>query len=95
MTFDGKRNVLIKSDALSVDPHFGVELDYQKIVHLRFGLGEFQEIKDFDGSTSNVYQPNFGLGFVVKQVTIDYALTDITNQSESLYSNVFSVKVSL
>ena len=91
-SFDGQRNVLIKSEFASIDPAFGVELDYKKTIFLRFGVGDIQEVKDFDNSTFRTYQPNFGIGFKVKSVTIDYALTDIGDQSESLYSNVFSLK---
>lgn len=94
-SFDGERNVLIKSDAASIDPVAGLELNYQKIAFLRMGLGNIQEVKDFDGSTSTTFQPNFGLGVKIKKVTIDYALTDIGDQSESLYSHVFSLKASL
>ncbi|MEM1408486.1 MAG: hypothetical protein AAGG59_17010, partial [Bacteroidota bacterium] len=91
-TFDGERNVLWKSKFASVDPAFGLETDYKNTVFLRFGIGDIQEVKDFDNSTYRTYQPNFGLGFRIKSVTIDYALTDIGDQSESLYSNVFSLK---
>ena len=31
ITTDGKRNVLIKSNTLSIDPHLGLEFDYKKI----------------------------------------------------------------
>ncbi|MDN5202949.1 PorV/PorQ family protein [Fulvivirgaceae bacterium BMA10] len=94
-SFDGKRNVLIKSDFASIDPNIGFEFNYLKKVFLRFGLGNFQEIKDFDESTYTSYQPNFGLGIRINNVFIDYALTDIGDQSESLYSHVFSLKVAM
>lgn len=94
ITFDGKRNVLIKSDPVSIDPHMGVEIDYKKIVFLRLGVGNYQRIKDFDGTTYGTVQPNFGIGVKIKSVVIDYALTDVGNLSESLFSNIFSIKVS-
>ncbi|MEM9982483.1 MAG: hypothetical protein AAF734_08305, partial [Bacteroidota bacterium] len=92
-TFDGQRNVLIRSNFASVDPRIGVEADYKQKIFLRFGAGEVQEIKDFDGTTYYTYQMNFGVGLQFKQFAIDYALTDIGDQAEALYSNVFSVKV--
>jgi hypothetical protein len=92
-TFDGERNVLIKTSSISIDPSIGLEFDYKKLVYLRFSVGNFQEIKNFDGSTYLSYQPNFGLGIQLKRFTIDYALTDVGDQSEALYSNVFSLKV--
>jgi len=91
-SFDGKRNVLLKSDFASMDASLGLEANYKKTVYLRVGAGQVQEVKDFDESTYTTFQPNFGLGVVVKGVTIDYALTDIGDQSESLYSHVFSIK---
>ncbi len=91
-SFDGKRNVLIKTDLISIDPAIGLELDYKKVIFLRFGAGDIQEVKDFDSSTYTTFQPNFGIGVNIKGVTIDYALTDIGDQSEALYSNVFSLK---
>ncbi len=94
VSFDGKRNVLIKSDIVSVDPAIGLETSYKKLLFLRFGLGDYQEVKDFDLSTSISVQPNFGIGVRIKNVQIDYALTDIGDVSESLYSHVFSLKAS-
>ena len=94
-SYDGKRNVLVKSDFVSVDPSIGLEVDYKRTAFVRFGIGNIQEIKDFDGSLSTTFQPNFGLGVNIKKITIDYALTDIGDQSESLYSHVFSLKASL
>lgn len=99
MTFDGKRNVLLKSDLVSVDPSVGIELDYLRTVFVRLGAGDIQDVKNFDGSTYRTYQPNFGLGIrlnkiLFDQIFLDYALTDIGDRSESLYSHVFSLKIS-
>ena len=94
-TFDGERNVLLAVDEMSIDPHIGLEFDYDRIIFLRGGVGNVQETQDFDGSTDYSFQPNFGLGIALKKVQIDYALTDIGDQSETLYSHIFSLKVSL
>ncbi len=93
-TFDGKRNVIFKSDFTSIDPAVGLELDYEKVAFLRVGAGNVQELKNFDGSTYQTFQPNMGVGVKIKQVSIDYAMTDIGDQAESPYSHVFSLKVS-
>ena len=93
-TFDGRRNTLISSDPISVDPSFGLEAGYREIAYVRFGIGDYQEIKDFDGSTYGTYQPNFGVGVRLSNFRVDYALTDIGNQAESLYSHVFSISIS-
>ncbi len=94
-TFDGKRNVLIKSKTISIDPMAGFEVDYNKIIFLRFGVGNFQKVKDFDKGLVTKFQPNFGIGIRISKIYIDYALTDIGNQAEALYSNVFSLKLAL
>ena len=94
-TTDGKRNVLIKGDPVSIDPKVGLEFGYKGIVFLRGGLGNFQNETAPDGQLRSSFQPNIGLGIVIKNtLTIDYALTDIGNQSIALYSNVFSIKLS-
>ncbi len=90
-TFDGKRNVLLKSDAVSVDPHLGVELNYDKMIFVRGGVGSMQEITDFDGKSFEV-QPSLGIGLKLWNFTIDYALTSVGD--EFFYSNIFSLKYS-
>jgi hypothetical protein len=92
-TTDGRRNTLIKTDAFSVDPAFGLEFGYDRLVFVRAGVRQFQQIKDFDNSMTWSFQPNIGLGFNVQGITIDYAFTDIGDQAAGLYSHVFSVKV--
>lgn len=94
-TFDGKRNVLIKSSFASIDPHLGLEASYMNLVFLRAGIGNYQSYTDAIGKKIRTFQPNVGIGVKIKSVTIDYALTDIGDQSAALYSNVFSVKVDI
>ncbi|MFN5323669.1 MAG: PorV/PorQ family protein [Bacteroidota bacterium] len=91
-TFDGKRNVLVASNPVSVDPHFGVEASYRDFIFIRGGLGGIQQLEDFDGRKSWQTQPNFGVGIKIKSVSIDYALTNIGSSGSSLYSNIFSLK---
>ncbi len=95
ITTDGKRNVLIKSDPFSIDPHIGLEFDFKKIVFFRFGVGNIQKETMTDNVKKTTFQPNVGLGIILmKTISIDYAFTDIGNQSIALYSNVFSLKYS-
>ena len=94
-TFDGKRNVLIKSNSISIDPHLGLEASYVDMVFLRAGLGNFQSYTDNVGNKVNTFQPNIGLGVRIKSFFIDYALTDIGDNSVALYSHVFSIKVNI
>ena len=95
MTTDGKRNVLVKTDLVSFDPHIGLELDLKQIVFLRLGVGNIQQVSEVEGSKSTTFQPNFGLGLKLNRLSLDYALTDIGDQSVALYSNVFSLKVDI
>ncbi|HET6243279.1 MAG: PorV/PorQ family protein [Bacteroidetes bacterium] len=91
-TFDRKRNVLIKSNAVSIDPHLGLEIGYGGFVFLRAGIGNIQQQTDLDKNKQTSMQPNMGIGVKIKGITIDYALTDIGDQSVALYSNIFSLK---
>ena len=91
-TFDGRRNVLIKTKIFSVDPHFGLEASYMNFIFLRAGVGNYQKYTDDTGAIVHTFQPNIGIGVKIKSFTIDYALTDIGDQSVALYSNIFSLK---
>jgi hypothetical protein len=93
-TFDGKRPVLIKSSVVSLDPHLGMELSYKRMIFFRMGVGNIQKIKGFGGKEEYSFQPNLGIGLKLRNFTVDYALTDIGDQSIALYSNVFSLKYS-
>ncbi len=92
ITTDGQRNVLISDDPISVDPHAGIELGYNKMVFLRAGVGNFQEVTDILKNDKWTYQINFGVGIQFKGVALDYAFADIGDQSDALYSNIFSLR---
>jgi hypothetical protein len=92
---DGRRNVLIRTSPISIDPHMGIELGYGKWVALRAGFGNFQFIKNSDLSESLSFQPNIGIGVGFKNVSLDYAFTDIGDASVALYSHIFSLKFGL
>ncbi len=93
-TFDGQRHVLIEGDPISIDPHLGIEINYNQLAFIRFGIGNFQRVEEFENKESMTFQPNFGIGIQFKGVSIDYALTDIGDQSLALYSNVFTLRYS-
>lgn len=86
-------NDIIATSIVSIDPALGFEAGYLDLVFLRGGVGNFQQITQIDGSDKLSFQPNFGVGFKYKGIQIDYALTDLGNQSAALYSNIFSLKV--
>ncbi|HEX5003591.1 MAG TPA: PorV/PorQ family protein [Bacteroidia bacterium] len=95
VTFDGQRNVVISSDPVSFDPHLGIEFGYADMIFLRGGVGNVQKVKDIDGGTSTSVQPNLGVGVKIKNVSIDYALTNLGSVGETLYSNIFSIRIQL
>ena len=88
-------NDVFSNNLVSIDPALGVEAGYIDMVFLRAGVGNFQNVKQIDGSQAVNFQPNIGLGFKYKGIQVDYALTDIGDQSVALYSNIFSLKVDL
>ena len=88
-----QNNSLISTEFISINPAIGLEIGYTDNVFLRLGIGNFQNEIDFDNSTNLTIQPNFGVGFKLKDIEIDYAFTDIGDQSVALYSNIFSLKV--
>lgn len=90
-----RTNDLFSSDFVSVDPAMGLEFGYTNLVFVRAGVGNFQNVEQLDSTKKVGFQPNIGLGFKYKGIQVDYALTDLGNQSAALYSNIFSLKVDL
>ncbi|MAO11068.1 MAG: hypothetical protein CMC07_09350 [Flavobacteriaceae bacterium] len=86
-------NDIFSSSFTSMTPSGGLEFGYIDLVFVRAGVGNFQNIQQLDGSDSVGFQPNIGVGFKYKGIQVDYALTDIGDQSAALYSNVFSLKL--
>lgn len=88
-----ENNDIISSSFMSVNPALGFEFGYTNLVFLRAGLGNFQNELQIDNSEDLTFQPNFGVGFNYKGIQLDYAFTDIGDQSTALYSNIFSLKI--
>jgi len=99
LTFDGKRNTVISSNAVSVDPHIGIEAAIKEVFFVRAGITNFQQaLKDGDLINQKkvwIYQPSLGAGFKLNNVVIDYAYSNLANQSNPLYTHVFSLHVNL
>ena len=98
-TFDGKRNVVFSADPVSIDPRIGLELGYKNLVFVRGGIYNFQQALQ-DGDTLNqkkvwIYQPSLGVGFKLKNLGVDYAFTNLANQSNPLYTHIFSLRLNL
>ena len=88
-----ENNDIISSSFASINPALGFEFGYVDMVYLRGGVGNFQNELQIDNSEQVSFQPSFGVGFKYNGIQIDYAFTDIGDQSVALYSNVFSLKI--
>jgi len=88
-----ENNDVFSTSFASINPALGFEFGYADLVFLRSGFGNFQNEIQLDNSENLTFQPNFGVGFKYKGIQIDYAFTDIGDQSAALYSNVFSLKI--
>ncbi|APY09985.1 hypothetical protein BWZ22_01425 [Seonamhaeicola sp. S2-3] len=88
-----ENNDIISSSFASINPALGFEFGYIDMVYLRAGMGNFQNELQIDNTEQLTFQPSFGVGFKYNGIQIDYAFTDIGDQSVALYSNVFSLKL--
>lgn len=88
-------NDLVSTGFLSFSPAVGLELGYDNMVFLRGGVNNFQFEATFEGDKKLTFQPNIGVGFRYKGIALDYALTDVGDQSIALYSNIISLKIDL
>ena len=88
-------NDIISTKYASIDPALGAEFGYINLVFVRAGVGNFQNAEQLDSTQKVEFQPNIGLGFKYRGIQVDYALTNLGNQSTTLYSNIFSLKVDL
>jgi hypothetical protein len=86
-------NDIVSSSTASITPSLGLQFGYIDMIFVRAGVGNFQNVTQLDGNDSVNFQPNIGIGFKYKGIYVDYALTDIGDQSVALYSNVFSLKL--
>lgn len=88
-------NDLVSASGLSFSPAAGIEVGYDEMIFVRAGVNNFQNIENFDGKQELQFQPNIGLGFKYHGISVDYALTNIGDQSLALYSNIFSIKIDM
>ncbi|AXO81617.1 hypothetical protein DZC78_14875 [Olleya aquimaris] len=88
-----ENNDVISTSFASINPALGFQFGYLDMIYLRTGVGNFQNELQIDNSEDLTFQPSFGVGFKYKGIHVDYAFTDIGDQSVALYSNVFSLKL--
>lgn len=92
-TFDGKRNTLIQSDMISMDPYGAIEVGFRDLYFIRYGVGQFQRVENLNNIENWQLRMTGGVGIVLKDFTIDYALTDFGTSAVGLMSHVFSIKI--
>ena len=97
VTFDGKRNTVLSGNTVSADPHMGLEASIKDVFFVRGGITNFQRALS-DGDTTNqkkvwIYQPSLGAGFKINKLHLDYAFTNLANQSNPLYTHVISLRI--
>lgn len=95
ITSDGQRNVLISASPFSIDPKLGLSLGYKQRFYLRGGMNNIQKLSDDFGIQNTSIQPNVGVGIHLKNFHVDYALTNVGNVSQVLYSNVVSLQINM
>ena len=95
LTTDGRRNTLVRSGVLSMDPHLGVAVGFKNYVTVRAGVSNMQYIRQLDDTQQFNVQPNIGIGLNFKSFYLDYAFTDIGDASAALYSHVISLRAKL
>lgn len=92
ITTDKKRNTLVRTNFISIDPYAGFELSFDKIVYYRMGVRNLQqEIKDNEKESYTI-MPSIGAGLKLNNLTLDYAYTDLGNVSGALYSHIISLR---
>ena len=99
LNFDGRRNTVLSGSTISADPKIGLEANWKNVFFVRGGINNFQQALD-DADITNtkkvwIYQPGVGAGFRISTVQIDYAFTNLANQSNPLFTHVFSLKLDL
>ena len=97
---DGKRNVLLPGNPISMDAVAGLEMNYAKIGYIRVGVSNFQQYSAINGHTAYSVSPSIGAGVRIKVIAIDYTLTNLTavqgsSQNNGLYSHVISLRVDI
>jgi hypothetical protein len=94
---DGTQAGLFSGNNIGIDPSFGAEIGYNRQVFFRAGLGNIQRTLNETSSTdrSLEFQPNVGLGIVLGNFQIDYALANIGSVSGVLVSHIFSLSLQI
>lgn len=94
-TTDGKRNVLVSGNTISIDPHAGLFFGFKELVKVRMGISNVQQFTNLDDSKYWGIQPNIGMGLAFKGFSLDYAFTRLGASEANYYTHIFSVRLRL
>jgi hypothetical protein len=87
--------VLISSSIINIDPRAGIEFGYNDFIFLRGGYGTLQKVTNFNGEKTLNGMPSLGMGIQLKNLAIDYALSNAFNQGLIGMSNIISLRLSI
>jgi hypothetical protein len=91
ITFDGKRNYLIRSDFACINPCAGLEVSFMDMAFVRFGISDFMKNNHLYISRTYSYVPSLGAGIKVSRFSFDYAFMDASTNSYEYRTNVFTL----
>jgi hypothetical protein len=92
ITTDKKRNTLIRTNFISIDPYAGIEVGFDKIIFYRMGIRNLQQEIKQDTKQRYTIMPSIGAGLQINKLGIDYAYTNLGNVSGALYSHIISLR---
>ncbi len=92
LSFSGKSSSLFSTGFAVAEPVAGIEINYGGIVYFRSGLGNLQRVTEFGGEKRLTADPSAGVGIHLGNFYIDYAMSNISPQNITLYSNIFSLR---
>ncbi len=92
VSFEGKTAAVMSSRFIGAEPVIGFEANYADLVFVRTGLGNVQRVTEFEKKKRLLADPSAGVGLQLGNFYLDYALSNISPQTISLYSNIFSVR---
>lgn len=93
-SFDGRKNAIISTKFINIEPRVGLELGYKDQVFVRAGVRNIQKVQEITG-TSTIFQPSVGAGVKFKRLSFDYALTNLGYKDVMPYSHVISMKLDI
>lgn len=80
LRFNNQRAFYLNAGPMSIEPHWGMELDYRSLLFARFGLTDF--VTNFDAALS--VSPTIGAGLHIGRIQVDYAFASFAGPTVDL-----------